>query len=287
MEDKRNKFKMTSRKSPIGVFDSGFGGLTILNEIRASLPEYNYLYLGDNARAPYGSHSFEIVYEYTLEAVEYLFSQGADLVILACNTASAKALRNIQQKILPVKYPNKRVLGVIRPSTEDIDQYTKSNKVGLFATEGTVKSESYLLEIHKFHPEIEVFQHACPLWVPLIEGNEYNTPGGIALIKADIEILLSQSKDIDTIILACTHYPIIEKILRENIPAHIRLVAQGKIIAEKLENYLFRHSEIEEKLAKENQLTVLTTDEASIFDEKTKQIFGKNYHAQTVQIERI
>lgn len=276
---------MNKRKSPIGVFDSGFGGLTILNEIRAVLPTYDYLYLGDNARAPYGSHSFEIVFEYTLQAVEYLFAQGVDLVILACNTASAKALRNIQQKILPVKYPNKRVLGVIRPSTEDINLYTKTNKVGLFATEGTVKSESYLLEVHKFFPEIEVFQHACPLWVPLIEGNEYRTKGGMELIKADVNQLLSQSKEIDTIILACTHYPIIEGILRDFVPSHIKLVSQGKIIANKLDDYLFRHPEIRNKLSRNSTLKVLTTEKSAIFDEKTQLIFGNNYHSTTVEID--
>src|SRR5690554_4505846 len=174
------------RKRPIGVFDSGFGGMTILNAIRESMPEYDYLYLGDNARAPYGSRSFDVVYEFTLQAVEYFFEQGVDLVILACNTASAKALRNIQQKVIPQKYPDKRVLGVIRPSTENIGDYTQTNHIGILATEGTVRSESYVLEIHKFYPQATVHQQACPLWVPLIESGEGMSIEGEAIIKKDV-----------------------------------------------------------------------------------------------------
>lgn len=275
---------MESKKKPIGVFDSGFGGMTILNEIRRVLPDYDYLYLGDNARAPYGSHSFDVVFNYTLQAVEYFFSQGVELVILACNTASAKALRNIQQKVLPVKYPNKRVLGVIRPSTEDINLYTKSNSVGVLATEGTVRSESYVLEIKKYHPYVAVYQHACPLWVPLIESNTYDTDEGKAIIQKDLQKLLNLSPNIDTIILGCTHYPIIESIIREFVPSHIQLIAQGNIIADKLQDYLFRHPEIEAKLSKNGLLEVLTTEDAMIFDEKTEMIFGRNYHAKTIQL---
>lgn len=275
---------MIENKNPIGVFDSGFGGMTILNEIRNTLPEYDYLYLGDNARAPYGSHSFDVVFSYTLQAVEYFFAQGVDLVILACNTASAKALRNIQQKVLPFKYPGKRVLGVIRPSTEDINNYTRTNTVGVLATEGTVRSESYVLEIKKFHPHVTVYQHACPLWVPLIEANSYDNEEGRGIIQKDIQHLLNLSSNLDTIILGCTHYPIIESIIREYVPESVQLIAQGKIIATKLEDYLQRHLEIEEKISKNGSLTVLTTEDSSIFDEKTELIFGKNYHSKTIRL---
>jgi glutamate racemase len=272
------------KKCPIGVFDSGFGGLTILNSIREQMPEYDYLYLGDNARAPYGSRSFDIVYEFTLQAVEYLFAQDVELVILACNTASAKALRTIQQKVLPVKYPNKRVLGVIRPSTEDINRYTKTNKIGILATEGTTRSESYVLEIHKYHPNTIVFQQACPLWVPLIENGDHTSEEAQAIFKKDVEKLLQQASEIDTIILACTHYPIIYSQLREIIPASIRLIAQGEIVATKLQDYLNRHTEIESKISKNGTLKVLTTEETIIFDEKTQLIFGQNYHSETIHL---
>lgn len=273
------------RKRPIGVFDSGFGGMTILNAIRESMPEYDYLYLGDNARAPYGSRSFDVVYEFTLQAVEYFFEQGVDLVILACNTASAKALRNIQQKVIPQKYPDKRVLGVIRPSTENIGDYTQTNHIGILATEGTVRSESYVLEIHKFHPEVTVFQQACPLWVPLIEDGEALCMEGEAIIKKDVAKLLQQSPDIDTIILACTHYPIIFSQIRKFVPENIQLIAQGNIIASKFKDYLLRHPEFEEKISKNGQLTVLTTEDAVIFDERTQLIFGEDYHSQTIHLK--
>lgn len=272
------------RKRPIGVFDSGFGGMTILNAIRESMPEYDYLYLGDNARAPYGSRSFDVVYEFTLQAVEYFFEQGVDLVILACNTASAKALRNIQQKVIPQKYPDKRVLGVIRPSTENIGDYTQTNHIGILATEGTVRSESYVLEIHKFYPQATVHQQACPLWVPLIESGEGMSIEGEAIIKKDVTKLLQQSPEIDTIILACTHYPIIYSQIRKYVPENIQLIAQGAIIASKLKDYLFRHPELEEKISKNGQLTVLTTEDAAIFDERTQLIFGENYHSKTIHL---
>lgn len=272
------------RKRPIGVFDSGFGGMTILNAIRESMPEYDYLYLGDNARAPYGSRSFDVVYEFTLQAVEYFFEQGVDLVILACNTASAKALRNIQQKVIPQKYPDKRVLGVIRPSTENIGDYTQTNHIGILATEGTVRSESYVLEIHKFYPQATVHQQACPLWVPLIESGEGMSIEGEAIIKKDVTKLLQQSPEIDTIILACTHYPIIYSQIRKYVPENIQLIAQGAIIASKFKDYLLRHPEFEEKISKNGQLTVLTTEDAAIFDERTQLIFGENYHSKTIHL---
>ena len=195
--------------TPIGVFDSGYGGLTVLKDIVAKLPQFDYLYLGDNARTPYGTRSFDTVYQYTLQCVRWFFQQGCPLVILACNTASAKALRTIQQQDLPLFDSYKRVLGVIRPSSETIGQYTRSKKVGLLATRGTVQSQSYIIEMEKFFPEVQVFQQACPLWVPLIENNEYDNPGADYFIKKNIDQLLMQDENIDTILLACTHYPLL------------------------------------------------------------------------------
>lgn len=273
-----------TKNCPIGIFDSGFGGLTILNEIREKLPEYDFIYLGDNARAPYGSRSFEVVYEFTLQAVEYLFSQGVELVILACNTASAKALRTIQQKVLPVKYPNKRVLGVIRPSTEDIGEFTKTNKVGILATEGTVKSNSYVIEIEKYHPEISVFQQACPLWVPLIENGEFDSDEGVAIIKKDVLRLLNQNSEIDTIILGCTHYPIVAPIIEQFVPKNVQLIPQGKLVALKLADYLERHTELACLISKNGNLEVLTTEDEVIFDEIAFSIFGKKYESKTIHL---
>ena len=203
------------KQQPIGIFDSGYGGLTVLKEITAKLPQYDYIYLGDNARSPYGTRSFETVYEYTVECVKWLFDQGCCLVILACNTASAKALRSIQQNDLQKIDPGKRVLGVIRPTTEIIGRFTKTGNVGILATNGTVISNSYPIEINKFYPELNVYQEACPMWVPLVENNEYNNPGADYFIKKNIQNLLQQSSGIDTILLACTHYPAITSVLRE------------------------------------------------------------------------
>lgn len=269
---------------PIGVFDSGYGGLTVLAELQNKLPEYDFLYLGDNARAPYGTRSFEMVYEFTLQAVTYLFEQNCELVILACNTASAKALRTIQQNDLPTKFPGKRVLGVIRPSAESVDAYTKSKHVGILATEGTVKSDSYRIEINKLFPEIVVTQHACPLWVPLIENNKYQTAGGKALILEDLTNLLEKDSKIDAIILGCTHYPIVQEFIQAHVPKSIQVISQGQIVADKLEDYLQRHSEIDSKLTKNGMSRYLTTDSASTFDEDASRILGKIVHSEHLKL---
>ena len=269
---------------PIGVFDSGYGGLTVLAELQNKLPEYDFLYLGDNARAPYGTRSFETVYEFTLQAVTYLFEQNCELVILACNTASAKALRTIQQHDLPTKFPGKRVLGVIRPSAESVDEHTYSKHVGILATEGTVKSESYQIEIKKLFPEIKVTQHACPLWVPLIENNKYQTAGGKALILEDLSSLLEKDPEIDAIILGCTHYPIVQDFIEANVSSKIKVLSQGKIVADKLEDYLLRHAEIDEKLSRNGISRYLTTDNASAFDEDASRILGKTVQSEHVKL---
>jgi glutamate racemase len=261
--------------APIGIFDSGYGGLTVLKEIVDLLPQYDYLYLGDNARAPYGPRSIETVYQYTLECVEWFFSQGCSLVILACNTASAKALRNIQQLDLERIGPGKRVLGVIRPTTEIIGNFTKTNSVGILGTSGTVKSESYLIEIAKFFPQIKVYQHACPIWVPLIENNEHQTEGADFFIKKHIDLLLNQNTAIDTILLACTHYPILFNKIKHFVPEHISIISQGKILADSLIDYLNRHPEIEEKCSKNGKISFFTTDSTEDFDNQAVNFYGK------------
>ena len=263
-----------NKKSPIGVFDSGYGGLTILSEIRKKLPEYDFLYLGDNARAPYGNRSFEIVYEYTLEAVKLLFEQGCHLVILACNTASAKALRTIQQQDLPVLASNKRVLGVIRPSTEEIGLLTSTKHVGILATEGTVQSKSYELELQKFAPEIIVNQHACPLWVPLIENHKHNSDAGKKIISEDLFTLLAKDSKIDTIVLGCTHYPLVQRYLESLVTSDIKIVSQGAIVADKLALYLKNHPEIDSNCSKNASIEYLTTEDSSVFDQNVANFLG-------------
>lgn len=254
-------------QGPIGVFDSGYGGLTILSEIRKVLPQYDYLYLGDNARAPYGNRSYEIVYRFTLEAVRYLFSRGCRLVILACNTASAKALRTIQQKDLPEIDPTRRVLGVIRPTVEQLDRLTGNGNIGIFGTPGTIMSRSYDIEIAKLYPGFTVSGHGCPMWVPLIENNEAGYPGADYFVRQDVDRLLKANPSIDTIILACTHYPILYPKIREAVPAHIKVVPQGAIIADSLADYLNRHPEIEQRCARTGQCTYLTTESPEKFSE--------------------
>lgn len=265
---------------PIGIFDSGYGGLTILKEIHKQLPEYDYLYLGDNARAPYGTRSFETVYQYTLECVNHLFEKGCHLVILACNTASAKALRNIQQKDLPNIDPNRRVLGVIRPTTELAGTLTKTKHIGVLGTTGTVASNSYPIEINKFHPEVKVFQEACPMWVPLIENNEFNNEGSNYFIEKNVKDLLKQSNKIDTIILGCTHYPLLENKLRQYIPQHIQLVAQGDIVAKGLKDYLVRHPEIADKCTRNGTLEFYTTETPENFSSQAGKFFGRKINAK-------
>lgn len=264
-----------STPQPIGVFDSGYGGLTVLKEMVARLPQYDYIYLGDNARAPYGTRSFETVYHYTLQCVQWLFAAGCPLVILACNTASAKALRTIQQKDLPHIAPDRRVLGVIRPTTEQIGNFTKSGKVGILATPGTVASGSYPIEIEKFFPRIEVFQQACPLWVPLIENNEHDKPGADYFVKEYMEALLSRAPgEMDAILLACTHYPLLSAKIQSFVPAGCRLIAQGGIVAESLAGYLHRHPEIEERCSKHGVLRCYTTDSTADFDSHARVFYG-------------
>ena len=254
-------------KGPIGVFDSGYGGLTILDKIRKQMPEYDYLYLGDNARTPYGPRSFEVVYEFTLQAVKKLFELGCPLVILACNTASAKALRTIQQTNLPVIDPTRRVLGVIRPTAECIDQLTKSRHIGILATSGTIKSESYLMEIHKLFPDVTVTGEACPMWVPLVENNEYHSKGADYFVQKHINQLLEKDSDIDTLILGCTHYPLLIEKIRQFTPAHIRIVPQGEYVARSLQDYLRRHPEMDSRCTKNGTCRFLTTESTSKFEE--------------------
>ncbi len=254
----------------IGIFDSGFGGLTILQSIRERLPQYDYLYLGDNARTPYGTRSFEVVYGYTLECVNYLFSQGCNLVILACNTASAKALRSIQQRDLPLLWSAQnndllRVLGVIRPTVEAIPTYTKSKHVGIFATAGTVASHSYPIEIAKIDSRIVVSQQSCSMWVPLIESAEHLGVGADYFVQKYVDELLSKDPQIDTIILGCTHYPLLLEKVRKYTPSHVRLLAQGDIVAASLEDYLSRHALLEGTLSHGGTCRYLTTESADKF----------------------
>jgi len=260
---------------PIGVFDSGYGGLTVLKEIVKELPQYDYLYMGDNARAPYGPRSFDTVYQYTLECVQWFFSQGCELVVLACNTASAKALRTIQQKDLPHIDPRKRVLGVIRPTTEIIGQYSKTGQVGILGTTGTVQSDSYPIEIAKFFPQIKVYQEACPMWVPLIENNEYDKPGADYYVKQHLYHLLSAHPDIDTLLLACTHYPLLLDKIREYVPEGIAIVSQGEIVAKSLAEYLKRHKELAALCSKNGQISFYTTDSVTDFDSHATLFFGR------------
>ncbi|MCW3103254.1 MAG: glutamate racemase [Bacteroidetes bacterium] len=264
-----------STKHPIGVFDSGYGGLTVLKEIVKALPGYDYIYLGDNARAPYGTRSFETVYEYTLACVKQLFEMGCPLVILACNTASAKALRNIQQKDLPHLAPEKRVLGVIRPTTEVVGKYSKTGHVGVLGTSGTVSSNSYPIEIKKFYPEITVHQEACPMWVPLVENHEFESDGADFFIKNNLNNLLAKNAEIDTIILGCTHYPLLVDKIKKHLPSHITILSQGEIVAGSLSDYLKRHSEIEQTLSKGKSLEFYTTDSPENFDKSASLFFGK------------
>ena len=273
-----------SKPSPIGVFDSGYGGLTILKEIKKHLPEYDFIYLGDNARTPYGPRSFETVYEYTLECVKWLFQQNCPLVILACNTASAKALRTIQQKDLPKLNEGKRVLGVIRPTAEIIGNFSSSNEIGILGTKGTVQSESYLIEIENFFPETKVVQHACPLWVPLVENNEYKSEGADFFIKKDIEALLKKSPGIDTVLLACTHYPLLIKKIKKYLPAGIKLISQGEIVAKSLQDYLQRHPEIDSKCSKAGSLNFFTTDSTGDFDKHSGLFFGEKVNSIHVDL---
>lgn len=263
---------------PIGIFDSGYGGLTVLHGIRQLLPQYDYMYLGDNARAPYGSRSFEVVYQFTRQAVLKLFSMGCHLVILGCNTASAKALRTIQQRDLPQWDPRRRVLGIIRPTAEVIGSLTQSRHVGVLATEGTIKSGSYSMEIHKLHPDIKVSGVACPLWAAIVEAGEADSPGADYFVQKRIGQLMRKDSDIDTVILGCTHYPLLMSSVVKNIPTGVRIVEQGTYVAHSLEDYLARHPEMERMITQGGQCRYLTTESEDRFSE-TAQIF---LHEQVV-----
>ncbi|MBK1439168.1 glutamate racemase [Parapedobacter sp. ISTM3] len=270
---------------PIGIFDSGYGGLTVFREIVKKLPQYDYVYLGDNARVPYGTRSFETVYAYTKECVESLFSMGCHLVVLACNTASAKALRTIQQKDLPHCPDLRKVLGVIRPTTEVIGLHTSTRHVGILATPGTVKSASYPIEIRKFFPDITVFQQACPMWVPLVENNELDSEGAAYFVEADIKRLLHQSPDIDTVILACTHYPLLLPLIRRFMPPSIQILPQGGLVADSLADYLKRHAEVEMLCTKNGRTHFFTTDNAADFEERAGRFYGQAVKASELKMQ--
>ncbi|MEJ5994283.1 glutamate racemase [Pedobacter sp. Du54] len=269
--------------TPIGIFDSGFGGLTVFKSIADRLPAYDYIYLGDNARSPYGDHSFETVYQYTLECVEWLFKQGCPLVILACNTASAKALRSIQQLDLPKKYPNHRVLGVIRPTAEVIGNYTTNKNIGIMGTRGTINSNSYPIEINHFFPEVKVHQQSCPMWVPLIENGEHLDNGADYFVKKYITALLQKSIQIDCILLACTHYPLLIPKIEEYLSKDIKLLAQGEIVANSLVHYLKRHPEIENKLGKNKQRQFYTSGDVATFDRHATVFLGEEISAEIMK----
>ena len=273
---------MSSEPGPIGIFDSGYGGLTLLHGIRQLLPEYDYLYLGDNARTPYGTRSFEVVYEFTRQAVEKLFEMGCHLVILGCNTASAKALRSIQQNDLPKLDPNRRVLGVIRPTAEVIGSLTHNRHVGIFATEGTIKSESYNLEIHKLFPDIQVTGVACPFWVPLVEYNEADSPGADYFVKKRIDQMLRLDPQIDTIILGCTHYPLLLPKIHKFMPRGIRIIAQGEYVASSLQSYFLRHPDMEQRCTKNGQTRYLTTENPERFKEQAQIFLHEDIEVENV-----
>lgn len=270
--------------APIGIFDSGYGGLTVFKSIAARLPQYDYIYLGDNGRAPYGNRSFDTVHQYTLECVEWFFRMGCPLVILACNTASAKALRTIQQQDLPRIDNTKRVLGVIRPTAEVVGSYTRTNSVGVLGTKGTVASRSYEIEINKFFPQVRVHQLACPMWVPLVEYGEYNSPGADYFVQQYIDELLASAPDIDTLLLACTHYPLLLDKIRKYLPKGITVITQGDIVANSLADYLHRHGEIETLLTRGGSMKFYTTDDTADFDNHATTFFGAGVHSAYVHL---
>ena len=275
---------LSTAPGPIGIFDSGYGGLTILHGIRQLLPQYDYLYLGDNARAPYGTRSFDVVYEFTRQAVVRLFEMGCHLVILGCNTASAKALRTIQQNDLPKLDAQRRVLGIIRPTAEVIGSLTHTRHVGIFATEGTIKSESYNLEIHKLAPDIQVSGVACPFWVPLVEYNEADSPGADYFVKKRIDQLMRLDPDIDTIILGCTHYPLLLPKIHKYIPRGIRIVSQGEYVAESLLHYFERHPAIEQHCTRGGQAHYMTTENAEKFKEQAQIFLHEPVEVETITL---
>ncbi len=277
----------------IGIFDSGYGGLTILDGIRQRMPEYDYIYLGDNARAPYGTRSFDVVYEFTLQAVKKLFEMGCPLVILGCNTASAKALRSIQQKYLPTAAPDRRVLGVIRPTAEIVGELSHTKHIGVLATEGTIKSQSYNLEIEKLYPDCTVVGQACPMWVPLVENNEFDKPGADYFVKDSLLKLIDQDSLIDTIILGCTHFPLLLPKIEQQLAqlstinsksSTIKLIPQGQYIASSLEDYLNRHPEMDVRLTRGGTCQYLTTESATKFRESATLFLNEEVDVQRITL---
>ena len=276
--------RLSDSPGPIGVFDSGYGGLTILNEIQRLMPNYDYIYLGDNARAPYGTRSFDIVYRFTLQAVNYLFEQGCHLVILACNTASAKALRSIQQKDLPHIDPNRRVLGVIRPTVEKVGELSKNGNIGIFGTPGTIQSQSYDIEIAKLYPTFHTYGNGCPMWVPLVENREADRPGADYFVKQEVDNLFAQQADIDTVLLACTHYPLLYDKIRQYVPQSAQVIKQGEIIAESLVDYMHRHPEIDARCTRNGITRYLTTENAAKFSEMASIFLNQPISATQVEL---
>lgn len=275
-----------TKQGAIGVFDSGYGGLTILSALRAQLPEYDYIYLGDNARSPYGTRSFDVIKDFTLEAVRYLFAEGCPLVILACNTASAKALREIQQNYLPTSDdPTRRVLGVIRPTVEVLDAMTESGCVGVLATPGTVSAHSYQAEVEKLFPSLRVYEHSCPMWVPLVEYGESASPGADYFVRQEVEAVLSRDKDIDTLVLACTHYPLLRPKIEACLPEGVRLVAQGDLVAASLKDYLMRHTEMDVRLTRGGSVRYLTTECPDKFEGLASIFISDRVEASRVKID--
>ena len=270
---------------PIGIFDSGYGGLTVFRSIAAMMPQYDYVYLGDNARAPYGNRSFETVHEYTLQCVQWFFDMGCPLVILACNTASAKALRTIQQRDLPGMGPDKRVLGVIRPTAEVIGNYTRTMSIGVLGTRGTVTSGSYEIEINKFFPDVKVHSMGCPMWVPIIENGEYQSRGADYFVEKYLDELMIGAPNIDTILLACTHYPLLIDKIRKFLPTSVQVVAQGGIVADSLSFYLTKHTEMEQRLTKNGSMRFFTTDDREDFDRHGSAFFGRPVQAEMVHLK--
>ncbi len=275
---------MPASSFPIGIFDSGYGGLTVFRAIADRLPGYDYLYLGDNARAPYGTRSFETVYRYTLECVEWFFKEGCPLVILACNTASARALRSIQQNDLARLDATRRVLGIIRPTAEVIGQYTSTKKIGVLGTKGTVTSGSYDVEIAQHSPGVAVFSEACPMWVPIVESGEHRGPGADYFVRRHVEALMEKSPEIDAVLLGCTHYPLLEEKIRAVLPAGVQLLSQGGIVAAALEDYLARHPEMEGRISRGGTKRVCTTDSAADFDAQARIFFGEAVESERVEV---
>lgn len=276
--------RLSTTPGPIGVFDSGYGGLTILDEIRRKLPQYDYIYLGDNARAPYGTRSFDIVYRFTLEAVRYLFEQGCQLVILGCNTASAKALRSIQQHDLPAIDPARRVLGVIRPTVEKIGEITRTGNIGIVGTPGTIRSHSYEMEIEKLYPGFRTFTQACPMWVPLVENGEAAGEGTDYFVKRDVERLMAQNPGIDTVILGCTHYPLLKDKVEKYVPEGVTVLSQGAIVADSLADYLNRHPEMTARCSKGATCRYLTTESSDKFSESATVFLYEPVEATSITL---